>query len=133
MDAATDKPAAVEATKLSVVNEEQPPTRKLSPTLSDVTQLGLSTGRLLLETGANGRIVHEAIADIAHGFGCHSAEIMVQHAAVLVLIRRGADSCMQMSKVGEHGVNLRRAQAVRQIVRRVRAGELDCTSAQTEV
>lgn len=133
MGAATDKPIAEKAANSPVVKEQPRPAQKLSPPLSDVAQLGLSAGRLLLETGANGRIVHEAISDIARSFGCHAAEVIAQHAAVLVLIRRGADSTMQMSKVGEHGVNLRRAQAVRQIVRRVVAGELDCAVAQAEI
>lgn len=103
------------------------------PSLERVARLGLSAGRLLLETGASGRIVHEAIQDIAYALSCDSAEVMCQHAAVLVMIRRGPDSCMQMTKVGEHSVNLRRAQAVRQVVREVVAKKLDCHYAQVEI
>lgn len=101
--------------------------------LAEVARLGLSAGRILLESGANGRIVHEAVADIAEGLRCDSTEAICQHAAVLVMIRRGADYCMQMGKAGEHGVNLRRAQTVRRIIRRVRKGELGCAAAQSEM
>jgi uncharacterized membrane protein YjjP (DUF1212 family) len=101
--------------------------------LADVARLGLSAGRILLESGANGRIVHEAVADIAAGLRCDSAEVICQHAAVLVMIRRGGDHCMQMGKAGEHGVNLRRAQAVRRIIRRVHNRELACAPAQAEM
>jgi len=103
------------------------------PSLDRVARLGLSAGRLLLESGASGRIVHEAIQDIADALGCDSAEVMCQHAAVLVMIRRRSESCMQMTKVGEHGVNLRRAQAVRQVIRELVAGNLDRHDAQVEI
>jgi uncharacterized membrane protein YjjP (DUF1212 family) len=103
------------------------------PPLEAVARLGLTAGGILLEAGASGRIVHEAIQSIAFSLGCDSAEVMCQHAAVLVMIRRGPESCMQMVKVGEHGVNLRRAQAVRQIVRDLAAGKLDCHYAQAEM
>jgi len=103
------------------------------PTLEQVAQLGLSSGRILLESGANGRIVHEAVADIANAYACDSAEVMCQHAVVLVMIRRGAESCLQMMKVGEHGVNLRRMQAVRQIIRELGTKKPDCGQAQAEI
>lgn len=103
------------------------------PSLEEIARLGLSAGRLLLESGASGRIVHEAIQDIAFALGCDSAEVMCQHAAVLVMIRRQSASCMQMTKVGEHGVNLRRAQAVRFTIRELAAGKLDCSGAQVEI
>lgn len=108
----------------------QPPTDESLPTLEQVAHLGLSSGRILLETGANGRIVHEAVADIANACRCDSAEVMCQHAVVLVMIRRGAESCLQMMKVGEHGVNLQRMQAVRQIIREIGPKEKDCEQAQ---
>ena len=38
-----------------------------------------------------------------------------------------------MTKVGEHGVNLRRAQAVRHVIRDLVAGNLDCHYAQVEI
>jgi uncharacterized membrane protein YjjP (DUF1212 family) len=107
--------------------------REDSPSLQEVAHLGLSAGRLLLESGSSGRIVHESIQDIALALGCDSADVMCQHAAVLVMICRQSASCMQMIKVGEHGVNLRRAQVVRHIIREIMAGKLDCARAQAEI
>ncbi len=101
-----------------------------APPLSEVARLALTAGRLLLETGASGRLVHEAMADIADGFHCDVVEVMCQHSAILVMLRRGADSSLQMTKVGEHGVNLRRSQAVLSIVQRVEFHQLDCPAAQ---
>jgi uncharacterized membrane protein YjjP (DUF1212 family) len=107
--------------------------RPAVPPLDDVARLSLATGRLLLQHGANGRIVQEAISDIAGALGCDSVEVFCQHAAVLVTIHRGSESCMQMNKSGEHGVNLRRAQAVRQIIRELVAKDLNCATAQARM
>ena len=38
-----------------------------------------------------------------------------------------------MGKVGEHGVNLRRSEAIRDTLRRVASGDLECAAAQTEL
>jgi uncharacterized membrane protein YjjP (DUF1212 family) len=86
------------------------------PSLDEVANLSLSVGKLFLETGASARTVHEAVEEISRGFGCHKAEAYCQHAAIIVMLRRDADSCVQMGKVGEHGVNLRRAEALSRIV-----------------
>ena len=103
------------------------------PPLAETTRLCLSVGRLLLQTGANGRIVHEAITKTAYALGCDSVEVFCQHAAVLITTRRGRKSCMQMSKAGEHGVNLRRAEAVQQVIRELIANKLDCAGAQKAI
>jgi len=100
------------------------------PPLNDVARLCLSAGCLMLQTGASGRAVHEAVADIAHALGCETVEVFCQHAAILVTIRRGHESLMQMSKAAEHGVNLRRIQAVRGIIGDLAAGRIDCARAQ---
>jgi uncharacterized membrane protein YjjP (DUF1212 family) len=103
------------------------------PPLPQVASLCLSAGRLLLETGASGRTVHEASNDIVRALGCDSAEVFCQHAAILITIHRGPESFVQMSKVSEHGVNLRRAQAVRQHIRDLAAGQLDLAGAQSAI
>lgn len=101
--------------------------------LPQVTQLCLSAGRLMLLTGANGRMVHETISDIARALGCDTVEVFCQHAAILVTIYRGSESFIQMCKAPEHGVNLRRTQAVQQIIRDLAAGRIDCAQAQEAV
>jgi uncharacterized membrane protein YjjP (DUF1212 family) len=103
------------------------------PSLDEVAKLSLSIGKLFLETGASARTVHEAVAEMSRSFGCETAETYCQHAAIIVMLRRGAESCAQMGKVGEHGVNLRRAEALSKIVSHVVLGEMDCAQAQREV
>jgi uncharacterized membrane protein YjjP (DUF1212 family) len=105
----------------------------IDPPIEDVARLCLTAGRLLLQNGAHGRNVHESIADIAEALGCDSAEVFCQHAAILLTIHRGAESCMQMTRAAEHGVNLRRTKAVRQTVRELVAKKLDCTAAQARL
>jgi uncharacterized membrane protein YjjP (DUF1212 family) len=103
------------------------------PPLDDIARLSLSVGRLLLEAGASARTVHEAVQDICRGLGCEKVETYCQHAAIIIMLRRGGDSCTEMGKVGEHGVNLRRAEALSRIVSHVGGGEMDCAQAQREV
>jgi Putative threonine/serine exporter len=102
------------------------------PSLDEVANLSLSVGKLFLETGASARTVHD-VEEISRGFGCQKAEAYCQHAAIIVMLRRGAESCVQMGKVGEHGVNLRRAEALTRIVSHIALGEIDCPQAQREV
>jgi len=97
--------------------------------LSRVALLCLTVGRMLLEWGANARTVRHAVDSTARGLGCDTVETYCQHAAVMVMLRRGEQSCMQMGKVGEHGVNLRRAEAVLRVVDDVSTQALDCEGA----
>jgi uncharacterized membrane protein YjjP (DUF1212 family) len=103
------------------------------PALSDVARLSLSIGRLFMESGESARTIHEEIFDAACVLGCDSAEVYCQHAAIIVTLRRGEEFCVQMGKIGEHGVNLRRSEAIRATLRRVADGTLDCSAAQAEL
>ena len=103
------------------------------PSLDEVANLSLSVGKLFLETGASARTVNEAVEEISRAFGCEKAEAYCQHAAIIVMLRRGADSSVEMGKVGEYGVNLRRAEALSRIVSHIALGEIGCAQAQREV
>jgi uncharacterized membrane protein YjjP (DUF1212 family) len=101
--------------------------------LSEVARLSLSVGRLFMESGESGRVIHEEISAAASALGCDSAEVYCQHAAIIVTLRRGEEFCVQMEKVGEHGVNLRRSEAVKATLRRIASGDLECSAAQAEL
>jgi uncharacterized membrane protein YjjP (DUF1212 family) len=103
------------------------------PQLPDVARLSLSIGRLFMESGESARVIHEEILRTASALGCDSAEVYCQHAAIIVTLRRGEEFCVQMGKVGEHGVNLRRSEAIRGTLRRVASGDLECSAAQAEL
>ena len=47
------------------------------PSLRDVALLCLMVGRLLLESGANGRVVHEAIATVATGLEKNDGKMFI--------------------------------------------------------
>jgi uncharacterized membrane protein YjjP (DUF1212 family) len=114
-------------------HRNNPPDKTTSlPPLSDIARLSLSIGRLLMESGESGRIIHEEIIRVAYALGCDSAEVYCQHAAIIVTLRRGEEFCVQMGKVGEHGVNLRQSEAIKDTLRRVASGDLECSAAQTE-
>jgi uncharacterized membrane protein YjjP (DUF1212 family) len=101
--------------------------------LSDVARLSLSIGRLFMEFGESARMIHEEILAMAHCLGCDSAEVYCQHAAIIVTLRRGEEFCVQMGKVGEHGVNLRGSEVVKDIVRRVSDGDVACSVGQSQL
>jgi uncharacterized membrane protein YjjP (DUF1212 family) len=100
------------------------------PALPDVAHLSISIARELLECGASATLIHEEASAAARAFGCDSVEIYCQHAAIIVTLQRHHFFSVQMGKVGEHGVNFRRLEAVRRIVRRIQRSELDCAAAQ---
>jgi uncharacterized membrane protein YjjP (DUF1212 family) len=68
------------------------------PRLSDVARLSLSIGRLFMESGESGRIIHEEIFAAARGLGCDSAEVYSQHAAIIVMLRRGEEFALRWEK-----------------------------------
>ena len=113
-----------------VVNENS---EKKLTRLSEIAEVVLKIGRLLLESGANARTVHEAIYSTALGLGCDRAEAFCQHAAIIVVLTRGAESHTCMRKVGEHGVNLRRCENIQEVVRRIGQGNLSCEQADAEI
>ena len=102
----------------------------LFPPLSVVAHLSISVARQLMECGGSASLMHEESSAAARAYGCDSVEIYCQHAAIIVTLRRGQEVCVQMGKVGEHGVNFRRLEAVRKIVRRIVRNELDCSAGQ---
>ncbi len=120
--------AAKENTALGLIRD--PGNEPVQPRLRDVAKLSLSIGRLFMEFGESARVVHKEILKAALALGCDSAEAYCQHAAIIVTLRRGEHVCVQMGKVGEHGVNLRRSEAVKDTVRRIVRGELHCLAAQ---
>ncbi|MGC3992327.1 MAG: threonine/serine exporter family protein [Chthoniobacteraceae bacterium] len=101
--------------------------------LDQVAALCLMAGRLLLEFGGNARRVQEGILNIGTAYGCTSVESFCQHAAIMLILRRGDETCMQMGKVGEHGVNLRRSAALQEIVQQIGAGGLSCGAARVKL
>lgn len=107
-------------------------TGELAP-LDEVAALCLTVGRMLMEFGANARRVQEGIFEVGNGLGCTSVESFCQHAAIIVILRRDGESCMQMGKIGEHGVNLRCSQALQSILRKVAVGGLSCAEARTAI
>jgi len=101
--------------------------------LDQVAALCLMAGRMLMEFGGNARRVQEGILDVGQGYGCTSVESFCQHAAIIVILRRDEETCMQMGKIGEHGINLRRSRALQEVVMEIRAGKLNCEEAMAAV
>ena len=66
---------------------------------------------------------------LGRGLDCEATEVVTQHDALIVTVRRGGEVCTQVGPVGEHGMNLRRLQEVSQVARQVGAGSMDLAAA----
>lgn len=104
-----------------------------SPSLEGIARLCLTTGHLLLESGANARTVSTSIDTLARGLGCTSVETYCQHSAIIVMLQRNAESFTHMGKVGEHGVNLRSGEVVLKVVDKIAHGTISYAEAEHEI
>lgn len=86
-----------------------------------------------MESGANAGTVTTNIEKMARAFGCTLVETYCQHSAIIVMLQRGDESLSHMTKVGEHGVNLREGEAVLHIVDEIEEGRLDWVEAETRL
>jgi len=98
------------------------------PVLPEVARLALSAGRMLLEWGANARVVHEGISNIARGLGCDSAEAFCQHAAIIVMLRRGRMPASKWERSASTGLICAAHKAFRTLSARVAGGRFLCRS-----
>ncbi len=100
-----------------------------TPALESIARLCLKVGRMLMEWGANARVISTSIDSMARGLGCTWVEIYCQHSAITIMLQRGSESLTHMGKVGEHGVNLRGGEAVLKIADATSRGTLTCAEA----
>lgn len=103
------------------------------PALADIARLSTRIGSALMQAGATADVVHESVINSARGLGCDEAEVYAQHAALIVMTRRGKESYTHMGKVGEHGTNLRYTSALLKLVEKIEDGVLDLEGAQQEL
>jgi uncharacterized membrane protein YjjP (DUF1212 family) len=114
---------------LNITDKESNCVTEGIPSLEDIARLCLAVGRMLMEWGANAGTVQGAVVSTAKALGCTAVEVYCQHSAIIVMLRRGEATITHMGKVGLHGINLRRGDAVNAVVDEVVAGRLDCESA----
>jgi uncharacterized membrane protein YjjP (DUF1212 family) len=103
------------------------------PALEEIAMLAMEFGRLLMECGASAQIVDEYAGRIARGLGAERVDLRIGYASLAITVGIGGEGITRMRKVGGLGVNQRLDQALRQLGRRVEAGELTAAATRAEL
>ena len=104
-----------------------------SASLEEIAMVAMEFGRLLMECGASAQIVDEYVARVARGLGAQRVDLRIGYASLAITVGIGGEGITRMRKVGPIGVNQRLDQALRQLGRRVEAGELALPAARAEL
>ena len=106
----------------------QPKTLAGPESLEDIAMIAMEFGKLLMECGAASAIVDEYVTRVANALGAEEVDLRVGYASLAITVRIHGKGVARMRRVGQIGVNQRLDQAVRQLARRLEAGE--CTMAE---
>ena len=86
--------------------------------------LSMEFGKLLMECGVASSIVDEYATRVASALGAENVDLRIGYASLAITVRIHGRGIARMRRVGQIGVNQRLDQAVRQLARRIEAGEV---------
>ncbi|MFZ1054802.1 MAG: threonine/serine exporter family protein [Opitutaceae bacterium] len=92
--------------------------------LEEIAMISMEFGKMLMECGAGSAIVDEYATRVATALGAESVDLRIGYASLAITVRVHGKGIARMRRVGSIGVNQRLDQAVRQLARRVEAGDL---------
>ena len=101
--------------------------------LSEIVELALWAGRLLMENGAETQRVEECVRSIGFGLGCDWGEVVITHGAILVTYVGGGDFRTKILSVRTGGVNMVVIEEVSHLCHRADARSLTCAQVRTEL
>ena len=90
--------------------------------LERIALVALKAARILLESGARVKVVHEGTALIVRGLGADYIGQRTGYASHEITVSHGANTITRMTSVGAHGVNHRLDQAMRELCLKVSRG-----------
>jgi uncharacterized membrane protein YjjP (DUF1212 family) len=90
--------------------------------LERIALVALKVARLLLESGARVKVVHEGAALIVRGLGADIMGMRAGYASHEITVSNGANTITRMTSVGAHGVNHRLDHALRGLCLKVSRG-----------
>ncbi len=96
---------------------ESDPVRVRHRDLEQIALIALRCARVLMQSGSNGRVIHECGALLARSQGVELLGLRVGYASASITLGRDGNSITRMVTVAGHGVNHRLDQAVRALVR----------------
>jgi len=75
-------------------------------TLTDIVDLALTAGLLLMENGAESERVEETVRIVGTGLGCDWGDVLVSHNAIIVTHSSGGEFRTKIRRVTHGGVNM---------------------------
>jgi uncharacterized membrane protein YjjP (DUF1212 family) len=101
--------------------------------LTEVIQLALWAGQLLLQHHAESQRVEETVQRIGLALGCDSLDVFVSTNAIQITTVSGGEFRTRIRRVADRGVNMTTVSAVNRLSRRIEAGELPRAAVRQEL
>lgn len=101
--------------------------------LTDVVDLALWTGQLLMENGAESQRVEETVRMIGAGLGCDWGDVFVSHNALMVSHSSGGEFRTKLRRLNQPGVNMDLVAAISSLTHRVMEGKYDRVKVRAEL
>jgi uncharacterized membrane protein YjjP (DUF1212 family) len=93
--------------------------------LTEIIELAVWAGQLLMNYGAESRRVEETIRVIGAGLGCDWSNVLVSHNAILVTYASGDDFRTKLRRTRRGGVNMVLLEQISHMTHRVEEGKCD--------
>lgn len=93
--------------------------------LTEVVNLALWSGQLLMENGAESQRVEETVRSLGAGLGCDWGDVFVSHNALIVSHSSGDEFRTKTRRIALGGVNLTLVAAMSHLRHRVEEGKFD--------
>lgn len=101
--------------------------------LTDVIDLALWAGQLLLQNGASSHRVEETVHQIGTGLGCDWMDVLVSHNAIVVTTISAGDFRTKIRRVPGHRVDLTVVSAINRLRYRISDATLDAKQLRKEL
>lgn len=92
--------------------------------LERIALCALKAARILLESGARVKVVHEGAALVVRGLGADTIGMRAGYASLEITVSHGGNTITRMTTVGPHGVNHRLDHALRDLCLKVSRGDM---------
>ncbi len=115
-------------TKHPVQKETPPPPAKLPldrETLTDIVDLALWAGQLLMQNGAESERTEETVYRLGTGLGCDWGDVLVSPNAIIVTHISGGEFRTKVRRIAKGGVNMTLIAAISHLTHRVVEGKYD--------
>ena len=101
--------------------------------LERIALVALKAARILLESGARVKVVHEGATLIVRGLGAETIGMRAGYASLEVTVADGNITATRMTNVGPHGVNHRLDHALRDLCRKVAQGGMSVEAVEAAI